>query len=923
MLSPNGGEVWEIGKTYEIKWTGDITDGAIYLYKKGIDGGIDENFGAIFISYLKNNTPNPVWWTISSAIQPGDYFIGVSPAPAAWDTRTDYSDAPFSIAAAGPNLPDLVVFSFTATSDSVPVNQKVRVTLGIKNIGNAPATPVEWKYTNQSGGFSYYVSNSCGGITLNTGESCQVVLDFTFPTSGSKSLSISIDQDNKVIESNEANNTSNLILNVTSIPSITVLSPNGGEVLEIGKMYEIKWSNSTSKEVGIDLFSAEISVGQNGNFPRGNYPNTQTTYNWTISSSTPSGFSFKICLNTYDGLISDCSDGVFTIAAVAPLPATQSISLSRSPSDKGTESNPWKVGDTTTYKAILDPVSLQNERFDIYQYRADLTNQLPRMANKTMFEFGANCNNGVCSATGVWENQYLCTQHNLTSKAQITDKLCLSGTNTCGTMTWWADCTPSSTSSITVLSPNGGEVWEIGKTYEIKWTGDITDGAIYLYKKGIDGGIDENFGAIFISYLKNNTPNPVWWTISSAIQPGDYFIGVSPAPAAWDTRTDYSDAPFSIAAAGPNLPDLVVFSFTATSDSVPVNQKVRVTLGIKNIGNAPATPVEWKYTNQSGGFSYYVSNSCGGITLNTGESCQVVLDFTFPTSGSKSLSISIDQDNKVIESNEANNTSNLILNVTSIPSITVLSPNGGEVLEIGKMYEIKWSNSTSKEVGIDLFSAEISVGQNGNFPRGNYPNTQTTYNWTISSSTPSGFSFKICLNTYDGLISDCSDGVFTIAAVAPLPATQSISLSRSPSDKGTESNPWKVGDTTTYKAILDPVSLQNERFDIYQYRADLTNQLPRMANKTMFEFGANCNNGVCSATGVWENQYLCTQHNLTSKAQITDKLCLSGTNTCGTNTWWADCGTGTSQSSSISQMASVLESAKTILNSLLEALKNL
>ncbi len=34
---------------------------------------------------------------------------------------------------------------------------------------------------------------------------------------------------------------------------------------------------------------------------------------------------------------------------------------------------------------------------------------------------------------------------------------------------WEEPCETVATSSVTVLSPNGGETWEIGKTYEIKW----------------------------------------------------------------------------------------------------------------------------------------------------------------------------------------------------------------------------------------------------------------------------------------------------------------------------------------------------------------------------------------------------------------------------------------------------------------------
>lgn len=107
----------------------------------------------------------------------------------------------------------------------------------------------------------------------------------------------------------------NITIASTQTPSITVLSPNGGESWQIGKTYTISWTNTTGKEVGLDLLKGGVSVGLKGNFPRGNYSASQSSYSWTIDSSTVPGDDYKIVVQTYDGTILDSSDAPFSIAA--------------------------------------------------------------------------------------------------------------------------------------------------------------------------------------------------------------------------------------------------------------------------------------------------------------------------------------------------------------------------------------------------------------------------------------------------------------------------------------------------------------------------------------------------------------------------------------------------------------------------------
>lgn len=82
----------------------------------------------------------------------------------------------------------------------------------------------------------------------------------------------------------------------------------------------------------------------------------------------------------------------------------------------------------------------------------------------------------------------------------------------------------NSVTAITVLSPNGGEKYESGKTYDIKWSSNSTKNVdIGL----IEGSKESGQGA---GYVALNIPNSgiYKWTIPSSLNTGQYRIFVRP-----------------------------------------------------------------------------------------------------------------------------------------------------------------------------------------------------------------------------------------------------------------------------------------------------------------------------------------------------------------------------------------------------------
>jgi len=96
-------------------------------------------------------------------------------------------------------------------------------------------------------------------------------------------------------------------------PTITVISPNGGEVWEKGKQYRIRWTSSgVQGNVKIRL---KWGTGSGGWYTvSGNTKNTGSyTYKVTAVGVGHSGNQFRLYVMTLNGKVTDTSNGPFTI----------------------------------------------------------------------------------------------------------------------------------------------------------------------------------------------------------------------------------------------------------------------------------------------------------------------------------------------------------------------------------------------------------------------------------------------------------------------------------------------------------------------------------------------------------------------------------------------------------------------------------
>jgi hypothetical protein len=330
--------------------------------------------------------------------------------------------------------------------------------------------------------------------------------------------------------------------------------------------------------------------------------------------------------------------------------------------------------------------------------------------------------------------------------------------------------------SIQLTYPNGGETWERGRIYSIKWT---TTGSVpkvsVMWNSSVTGqfivqGID-NAG----SYN---------WTIPSDFALGQYKIRVSGTD--YSNATDVSDNSFSIVATGNTCTDsdggyyIYTKGYTTWSDAQAGAQN-RIEYDKCVIQHQSGNDYDYEDVNECMGNRCFVwENTCFN---NREASGQELCPY-----GCK--------DGACIKQ-------------STTTSITVLSPNGGEKWEKGKTYIIRWSSSLSK-VNLILYkgfncsySSVISKNVCGNvfdlsptpptFIAVDVPNTGS-YNWTIPSIIPDGNDYRIAVQNPSNLpYIDQSDEAFSIVSSSTGNLPPVISSFSGPTQlKVGEKGAWKI-----------------------------------------------------------------------------------------------------------------------------------
>lgn len=319
--------------------------------------------------------------------------------------------------------------------------------------------------------------------------------------------------------------------------------------------------------------------------------------------------------------------------------------------------------------------------------------------------------------------------------------------------------------SIQVLSPNGGEQWQIGSVHTIQWTpynpqmgiNVVPTVSAYLEKL-----VDGNF--ITIGKIIESGKASIHWigdldSYGNYAEPGDYYVRVVNSETGQSDRSDGSfklvpqntvkadlkingsDGPIVLPAGG----GTVTFSWTSQNADA-------CTLYLNGMADDVFNLLS------SGQKSVFLKPNPYPAPLATGLVCESSIGsasdlvFISPAQGTSSIG-------------SASNTP-FISPSQGTSLIKVLSPNGGEKLNYSSPRTMNWSYSP------DVYKFSVALYKNDAFFKWiapNLPSSKGFLSWTpsrtMSSSNMSGEVFKIYLIGYKskgGTVEDKSDAPFSI-----------------------------------------------------------------------------------------------------------------------------------------------------------------
>jgi Leucine-rich repeat (LRR) protein len=317
-----------------------------------------------------------------------------------------------------------------------------------------------------------------------------------------------------------------------------------------------------------------------------------------------------------------------------------------------------------------------------------------------------------------------------------------------------SDVTPLCPPSITVTSPNGGEIWEAGATQAITWSAINIEGNVII-EYSTDGG--EPWQEIASTPVNDCSYN---WTVPDS--PSDNCLVRISSGTSDDSPSDTSDEVFSIVS--PSSANITVISPNG-SEIWEVGSIHEITW--TSYGFAGEIKIE-----------YSIDNRYSWTTIVTSTDNDGSYNWIVPNNPSENCFIRIRRSDSDEDISDVSNAAFSIVPASS-PIVTVISPNGGECLTVGTLFTITWASSENfNDVKIE-FSA--NNGTNWTDLIVSTPN-DGSFEWIVPDS-PSE-SCLIRISDTNGETSDVSDAVFSIVP----PSNKTVTIT---SPNGGES--WEVG----------------------------------------------------------------------------------------------------------------------------------
>lgn len=218
---------------------------------------------------------------------------------------------------------------------------------------------------------------------------------------------------------------------------------------------------------------------------------------------------------------------------------------------------------------------------------------------------------------------------------------------------------PSAT--ITVVSPNGGENWQVGTVQNIQWTSSNLSGKVKIE-------LSRNNGQVFTALVDSTIDTGTFpWTVAG---PATTAGRVRISSIVNGSVVDISDGAFTI--------------------SLPPSITILQPNGGENWQIGTTQIIQWTSVNVSGKVKIEVSRDGGQSYASIIDSVDNTGAFDWVVTGPTTVSARMRITSIVFPA--AVDVSDNSFTVTPAPSVTVVVPNGGEVFQIGSIDTIRWTS---------------------------------------------------------------------------------------------------------------------------------------------------------------------------------------------------------------------------------------
>lgn len=579
---------------------------------------------------------------------------------------------------------------------------------GGESLLRGAVTPITWSSTGNIGGAVKIVlrrgtgSTIISGMTANDGQ-----FDWTVPTSSpvasGYTIEISASLAAGIVDS------SNASFSLTDTPppvgTLTVAAPNGDETYLQGATVPITWSSTGSPGANVDILARRGAAS----FTVVSSTPNDGAFNWIVPTDQAPGADYVIEVrSTTTPAITDTSNAPFTIE-VPP-----SLTLN---APNGGE------------------VYLQGATVPITWSSAGNTGAnveiVARRGATTQAIAASTPNDGAFDWT-IPTNQTPGTDYTIEVRSLTVAGLA-DGSNAAFTIQ-----APVPADGITVLTPNGGETLVRGTTAQIRWssTGSVGSTVKITIRRGTYTGT-----------LFGSTPNDgvQAWNIPASYATGaDFSIEITSL--ANPAITDSSNAGFTISASAP------VAGITVTAPN-----------GGESFTQGGTLPVTWTSTGDIGANVEILALGAGQtFTLAASTANDGAFDWAISTGQPAATNYTIQI--RSLATPTISDTSNAAFAINAMAltdAITVVAPNGGEVLTRGTTTQIRWDSTGTPGTSVKIV---IRSGSYTGTLFGSTPN-DGVQNWNIPATYATGSTFKIEISSVaNPAIGDASNGNFSIVA---------------------------------------------------------------------------------------------------------------------------------------------------------------